>query len=242
MNTFLSCRFCLFLLCFLICIPHIAHSQETHFENWGIGLIFDPNQDVEGHVGAIAETLSGLVLFDDVDGAPIGKILGTEGIQLSCEKQVIQTDPKDLREYGYEINGLMYWEERSGYFRILNHTFPEGIWIRKSELIHYQWKTQSWMDFICQNSLYLYPERLGISMNLRAGPRASAALLVTMHDDHFQIHPTGKTNGLWAEVKVDKYSGAYCSGETDLEKSWTGWVKLLDDKGHPNLWTYTRGC
>lgn len=235
MKTYSFLLACMFLVL-------VLNAQETSFETWGKGLLLDPQQDEEGAYGRLPETLAGIILFDEAGGMPIGKIMGETGLQLSCEQQSIQIQPSDLKEYGYEISGLLYWEEENGYIQIFRNSIPGGVWIRQVELAQHQWTAESWMEFITAGKVILYPERLGIKMNLRETPKASGKLLVTMTDDHFQITPTGRTQGLWAEVEVVKYTGAYCSGESGVSDSWTGWVKLLDDQGHPNLWTYTRGC
>lgn len=98
------------------------------------------------------------------------------------------------------------------------------------------------MKFLLTGGHTLFPESLNIKMNLRAKPEASSELLAQLSDDRFFITPSGKSHGLWVEVKVVQYEDAYCSGNDTIVGNWTGWVKLLDDKGHPNLWYYTRGC
>ena len=227
------------LFCFGLLIIHPVYPQGVSFEDWGIGIMIGPDQN--GDWEANNSSISGLVLFDNPNGMPVGKFVGLGGAILSCEERKVEVDRKDYREYGYETVGLTYWEEREGYLKLLIHSEEEGFWIKKSDALAHGWKAHSWMSFFGKD-ITLFPECLGIRMNLRSEPRPHAQLLVNLSDDRFFINPTGNTKGLWAEVEVTQYNGPYCSGDDKILNSWKGWIKLLDDKGHPNLWFYTRGC
>lgn len=232
-----SCLLCFFLLH----INQVLIAQESSFEAWGIGIVTGPFVQENLPINTVLEALSGLIIFDAPDGIPIGKLTGADGLQMSCNAQVIEVDSKDLREYTYGLSGLIYFEEKQGYLRMFNHSYSGGVWVRRSELTQHDWKSLTWMDFLMAGNT-LFPESLNINMNLRAKPEAASQLLVKLSDDRFFITPTGKSQGLWAEVKVVQYEEPYCSGNDKVIGNWTGWVKLLDDKGHPNLWYYTRGC
>lgn len=227
-------------LLWLFCIQGIL-AQETSFEAWGIGITMGSFDQENIPTDSLLEDLTGLIVFDTPNGIPIGKLVGVEGLQMSCNAQMIQIDQRDFREYTYGVSGLTYFEEKEGYLRMFTHSYAGGVWVRQSELAYQEWNKQTWMEFLLTGHT-LFPESLKVKMNLRAKPEAGATLLTTLSDDRFFITATGKSQGLWAEVKVVQYEEAYCSGNDTILNTWTGWVKLLDDKGHPNLWYYTRGC
>lgn len=216
-------------------------AQETSFSAWGIGVVMGSFDQENIPTDSLLEDLAGLIVFDAPDGIPIGKLMGMEGLHMSCNGKVMEVDPRDFREYTYGVSGLTFFEEKQGYLRMFNHSYLGGIWVRQSELAYQEWAWETWMDFLLTGHT-LFPESLNIKMNLRVKPEAGAQLLANLSDDRFCITPTGKSQGLWAEVKVAQYEEAYCSGNDKVIGNWTGWVKLLDDKGHPNLWFYTRGC
>lgn len=156
--------------------------------------------------------------------------------------RIVNLHASDAVSIGYEEVALTVFEENDYGFKVaLNHTNGEGYWISKTDVKRYHLSHWSWMDYLTKNYVTLFPEALGIPMNLREQPNATSNKLATLDTDVYQITPTGKTDGLWAQVSVSLFSAPYCE-DAVFKRKFTGWVKLLDDKGYPNLWFYAKGC
>ena len=93
--------------------------------------------------------------------------------------------------------------------------------------------------FLKRNTGFFAPET---GLNLRSGPGIHNSKIVTLRGDSYSITLTGKLNGLWAEVEVELWEGNCCEEDCKVINNYKGWIKLLDNKGYPNVWFYTRGC
>ena len=59
---------------------------------------------------------------------------------------------------------------------------------------------------------------------------------------HGYIMYVQEVKGDWMRVRLDVPS-SYCASKKDPEpRSWEGWIRYLDDDGHPLVWFYARGC
>ncbi|MEM7655284.1 MAG: hypothetical protein AAF399_04080 [Bacteroidota bacterium] len=207
-----------------------AQVAAPEFHLWGIGLLHHTSATEHFSRDSLLPHLIGMPTYANAQGESTG---------VFEELDILEAD---LREYAYGTEGLIFLEEKNGYLRVLYRTTKGGLWLSREDLQQRGWEMEKWMDFFLHFSPTLFPRALGVNMNLRTMPFAHSKRLTTMTDDAFFIRLTGKTNGLWAEVEVQEWEGTYCEDQGKLQNEWTGWVKLLDDRGYPNLWFYTRGC
>ncbi len=90
----------------------------------------------------------------------------------------------------------------------------------------------------------------GLNLNLRDAPQATATKVhrITSHpaydDPYFTIQLTGDTQGNWAQVKVIRYPTKedYCRGRKGEAQILKGWIKVLNNEGFPNIWSYSDPC
>ncbi len=141
---------------------------------------------------------------------------------------------------GYEIDGLIVHKEQDGFLKIM---YTEGdflAWVSIAELRKAGFSYKSWKMFVVYSGRTFYTMNYG--MNVRTTPKANGDLVLMVKGDEFEIEPTGKSDGLWAEVIIKEYNSEYCEEPHDLIKTYHGWMKILDDKGFPNIWFYAKGC
>ena len=223
-----------------------ASAPATPFHEWGIGVIHFPAAREFFEIDSLLNGLESVLVYAKPNGDVCGKLV-SEGILLNGKSTPLSLDPKDAKGVGYEVDGLIYLAEEAGFVKIAYHTtlaYTEtgGIWVKREALEQRGFQAQSWMGFLLESEITLFPNALGIRMNLRAEPHAKGKWLTTLEDDRYFIHPTGNASGIWAEVKVSLMREEFCSGDETIVQEWTGWVKLLDDLMYPNLWFYSGGC
>lgn len=233
-----------FILIFLISISVNFTFAESYDKHWGIGIIAvsDINQISEGvyipeNINLYNEkkNKTGDIKNGNYRVAP--KIsIGSKVFEYRYDKKVA----KDFIEVGYEGVVLKYYEEKGDLLKVLVNTSETSCYIKKSDLNKSGYVPMPWMQFLLNKNVEFYAPETGL--NLRKGAGIDQEKIVTLRGDVFEIKLTGKTNGLWAEVEVEKYDSHYCTGAHILEQKYKGWIKLLDDKGYPNIWFYSRGC
>ncbi|WP_152425252.1 SH3 domain-containing protein [Nafulsella turpanensis] len=83
-------------------------------------------------------------------------------------------------------------------------------------------------------------------MNLKTGPSTEYEVVKTLQGDTMQITLTETCKGNWCKVKVTEHKEHPCTGtasnKDNIVREYEGWIKLLDEKGMPNVWHYTKGC
>ena len=230
-----------------------AGEWSTDFLSWGKGVIMPVNS--WELYSEYQQFYFPLEIDIPVYNGPGGAVIGTLYLPLSNDengehegyytaagtKNHIAVNRQDLRRITYEHNGLLFFEEKDGFVRVLHHSLNTQVWIRMKNLEIYDLKAITWMEFMKSNRTSYSPhDRIG--MNLRKSPEVKDNKIATMRGDLFSIQLTGTTQGLWAEVKVEQYDVHPCEGDSKTLNSWTGWIKLLDDSGYPNIWYYPSGC
>jgi len=154
-------------------------------------------------------------------------------------------NPNDWIEVTYEGVCLKYYRQKDEYIQILIHYSPKGFWISAKELQKVGFNIVDWKSFLLAGKSGYYPAVAEKGLILREEPSIESAGIISLEfegPEDYMITLTGKTEGLWAEVNVTT-NGFYPCGDAKVKKrNYSGWVKLLDDKGFPNIWFYTRGC
>ncbi|MEZ4773195.1 MAG: hypothetical protein R3D00_08430 [Bacteroidia bacterium] len=241
------------LLLILSCSSAFAGEWDTNPQLWGIGVITTGDSS-----GFIAENVPMILPFGvdfPIYESPNGPVIGTiqspggENYQFArpvfilagkTQKQFI--DERDSREINYDASGLIFFEEKDGFLRILSHTLQKPAWIKIANLRACHLKPVRWMDHILQIGSSLFHPHDTIALNLRKSPSPSGEKITSMKGDTYLIAFTGNRQGLWAEVEVTLYDIHPCEGDAKIQNTWKGWVKLMDDAGFPNIWYYTGGC
>lgn len=195
----------------------------------------------------------GFTVYDN----PKGKMIGTlEKISRPSENNQIINEiyfrtkgkkikVENFREIGYEIFAINYSDSSDGFVKVLDTA--KNYWLSISEIEKHGFKTVNWRDqMIAQsnNILGYYANEPGLK--LRKEPNSESEILDSVRGDLFEIKLTKTTSGQWCKVKVIKYREHPCSTDLEeaenIESQTEGWLKIIDDKGEPNLWSYMRGC
>jgi len=203
--------------------------------------------------GCVLSPDEGFLLYDSPGGKNIGTIkriitddqsfykifyVDTSGLQK-------ELPPEYMAEVSYEIWALRYEEKKENYIRI--GSGKDSAWINLEELEEQQFQTVSWMHYFIDTSnnvLGYYANEPGL--RIRTQPSSSGEIAGSVRGDLFEIKLLNETNGNWFKVKVKKYKEHPCKTDLDetvnMEYIQEGWIKVIDDEGNPNLWSYVRGC
>lgn len=237
-----------FLLLTLIC----SNSFGQKLQN---GLILPENSGDNGLCCVYVPT-EGFNIYGKPNGSKIGLLTRNVESNTGNESsyhvyldqnngEPIQLSLDDFKEIGYEEWTVSYFERANGFLRILNDQV--SYWISEKDVTDKHFKIQEWPEFLFDNAgllLGFYANEPGL--NLRTSASTNGNILKTLKGDLFEITPTAERDGLWMKVKVKKYKEHICesslSEDEILVYELTGWIKVVDDSGLPNLWYYSRGC
>ncbi len=225
------------ILLLLLILPILLPAQNSA---WGIGVLSLP-YDSNGKIN----------VYDAPNGKTEGSLGVEENIYAPGTRTIIWRDGKfggprmhipdeAVISIGYEIQGLIVHEERDGHLKIMYREGEIISWIAIEELQKEGFIYQPWISFMSDPNRTFFTMSYG--MNIREQPNINATRILTVKGDQFEIEPTGKTKGLWAEVVIKEYNSVYCEEPHHLIKTYHGWMKILDDEGFPNVWFYPKGC
>ncbi len=205
----------------MICFPAKAISQD---ESWGIGTL-----------SAYYKSHS-LNVYD----APNGTIKGSLSVDDRGELSYWEDGPRLAIDHNaiLQVNldefRLKVFQEENGFIKIFSSGNSNQAWLSLIELGKTVYYYIPWIDFMSNPSHHFFANNYG--MNVRSEPRASAERITAVKGMKFTIIPTGATDGLWAEVIIKEYDAEYCEENRKLIRESRGYMKILDDKGYPNVW------
>ncbi len=209
------------ILLFILCFPTKGISQD---ESWGIGTL---SAYYKSH------TLT-------VYNAPNGTIKGSLSVDDRGEIAYWEDGPRLIVDGDAKLQvnidefRLKVFKEEEDFIQIFSNDSTDQAWLSLVEIAKTVYYYVPWIDFMSTPSQDFFAQSFG--MNLRSEPSASGELITTAKGMNFTIIPTGSTNGLWAEVIVMEYDAEYCEENRKLIKESRGYMKILDDKGYPNVW------
>lgn len=209
-------------IAFIFLSPLVGTSQDA---NWGIGFL------------EIGHEIHSLNLYD----APHGTNTGTLGKESLDDHRLMWREegpsliipPGAFQKINMDLFGLIVFQEQDGFIKIFSKNGEQDVWISLIEVSQTQTIYRPWIKYMTGTSAPLFA--LNYGMNVREQPDAKATKIVTAKGEKFNIEPTGRTNGLWAEVIIKEYDNDYCS-KRNLIKEYQGWMKILDNEGYPNIW------
>lgn len=211
-------------LIILFSFPSKAISQDS---SWGIGLL---KIDYERHE---------IKLYDAPKGAIKGS-LGMEGSNGYHELTYREEGPSLIfpenafRRINLDESRLTVFKEQDGFIQIFSADGESQAWVSLIELAKTKSQYEPWIDFMSDPNNLFFAQNYG--MNIRVEPAAHSKRITTAKGEKFSIKPTGIINGLWAEVIVVEYDQDYCHGGSKIIREYRGHMKILDDKGYPNVW------
>ncbi|MGK7392215.1 MAG: SH3 domain-containing protein [Candidatus Cyclobacteriaceae bacterium M2_1C_046] len=157
---------------------------------------------------------------------------------------ISEIDLNNFYQVGYEEYAIKYFNKKGNFVQIINE--DSELWLDVRNIEQEKFETITWRDFLIKNSgkvLGYYANDPGL--NLREAATTNSKVIKTLEGDLFQITPTKETKGNWVKVLVKKFKEHPCVNGFDedlIQYELEGWVKIVDDKGLPNVWFYSRGC
>jgi len=208
------------LLIISLCFPSIVVAQDA---SWGIGLLEIDYESPE------------ISLYDSPNGNIKGS-LGREQHELSYRENGPRLifPENSFRQISLDEERLTVFKEQDGFIQIFSNEEENQTWVSLSELAKTNSHYEPWIDFMSNPEHSYFAIEFG--MNIRTGPGAQFKRIITAKGEKFSISTTGKMNGLWAEVIITEYDLDYCDGDSKIIREHRGHMKILDDKGFPNVW------
>lgn len=223
-----------------------ANSQSSDLEKYGIGFLIPEKGAQELCINFPAAVFD---LYDTPGGNKIGTLYKKNfaNLMYSLQKNAasFRIRNEDMAEFQNKTFCLKYFEEKNGFLKVLANSTGRGFWISKKDLGYLRITTKSWFDFFVEKKESFYPS-IDIGLNLREKHEAKSKKIALLKGDYYLVNLTGKTEGLWAEVIVKKYNFLPCKAK-DINtlkpvSEQSGWIKIVDDSGTPNIWFHTHGC
>ena len=252
-NTLTS--FLLLMISFSFTLHSCQNKTETEKIETKRGIIvpiFDSLKFSEKYC-CILSPEQGFSVYDNPKGKIIGKLkrIGNakEDDQVPYKIYLItgekKVEIKNFRQIDYEIFAINYTDSSDGFVKVLDTL--KNYWLSVAEIEKHGFKTITWRDQMIkesENTLGYYANEPGL--RLRKEPNSESEIMGSVRGDLFEIKLTKTTSGQWCKVKVIKYKEHLCNTDLEeaenIESKTEGWLKIIDDNGEPNLWSYTRGC
>ena len=195
----------------------------------------------------------GFSVYDNPKGNVIGTLKRMGNIekddQVPYKIYLVVGDKKvkvnKYREIGYELYAINFIDSIDGFVKVLDR--EKNYWLSVSEINNQGFIIESWMEHLIKKSetvLGYYANEPGL--RVRKQPNVTSEIIGSVRGDLFEINLTTNINGKWCRVKITKYKEHPCNSELsddqNIEYKTEGWMKIIDDNGEPNLFSYTRGC
>lgn len=242
MKNFKKLLFALFALPISI----IAQSPLNGEPGWGIGVILPQPCNAQNAYGFTFPRES-ITTYNQPNGKAVGKIASKMQNELSYMEcieynNVVPFPEKAWQEVDYEQSAVVVYAVNGEWLAVQTTSDPVSYrWIKTTDLELQGYRYQLWKDFLLQRTHSFYPMPDN-GLNLRDGAGTEFNVVTKLTNGDHLLHFTGKSKGAWMEVKAELWPLHPCEGGEKASKTYTGWIKALDDKGFPNVWFDTRGC
>lgn len=142
---------------------------------------------------------------------------------------------------GYDGIGIEIFEinERQG--KIFLEDLNIYYWVNLEDFEPHELMYYSWVEFFNKFDISLFAVD---TILLKEEPDENSKTIVKINDLRYTLSMTGKQKGIWSEVKIQKYfdqKGIFGNFPKPTNE-YKGWIKILDNKGSPNVWFYAKGC
>lgn len=146
----------------------------------------------------------------------------------------------DYRTISYDGSRVIYSQIDDEFVKILDNTCQSNVWVKVSDLRAAGFYPQSWQDHLTTYKT----EYFAIENNklmLWGSHKKERSLLTKIEDRTFAIRLTGEIEDGYCKAIVIKYDSELKHERKEI-KRWMGWLKVINDKGHPLIWYYPMGC
>lgn len=234
------------ILTVFIAAAFCCRTSSAQSTVWGAGIVI-PEKGISEL--AINMPYTSFELLDSPGGKKAGTIFMKNSLNLvyslNSKMIVCRVSADDITEVAAHGYCLKYYQAQGDFIKVLQASTGTGLWLSRTELKYLHLAPQDWFSFLVTRKSGFHPV-VDIGLNLRQEPDAAGKKIVLMKGDRYMIDLDGQTDGLWAKVTVKRFASRPCAssdpaGLTPLEQL-SGWIKIVDDKGFPNIWFYPHGC
>jgi hypothetical protein len=230
-----------------------SHAADTPGGPVALGVIGQP---ILGETGcpkaASAET--GIPLYAEVGGTVAARLQWTQPPAQGCAVYLVRDGqpqrlyrPDDMPEIDYESAALAFFDVRGEFALVFAQAFPPGYWIRFRDVP--DGRLHRWPELVMASDHFGYRDFNGLA--LHQAPSADSPVLVTLRERRVaanpvhQLLPIGELAGDWGRFDVIEFNGDFDPMAQDPDakptgRRWTGWLRLVDERGARRLWFYTR--
>ena len=238
--------------------------SEILSQKWGTGLLLSKSNSFATQYKILFPNKGLFTLYDKPGGSNIGTVnLNTTNENSSSDNLTMQqlssstsaiyrtllinrnntvfkqaVHPKDIIKVNGNIYGVKIYAQKNGYLQIFPHSMRHKAWIAINDLDKQGFQFSSWRDYLLARPKKHWNVHAGSGLNLRETSNVKGKNILTIKRELFKINLTGQTKGLWMQVNVTRVSPD-CLKEFE---QYQGWIKALDDKGFPNIWSANSGC
>jgi hypothetical protein len=202
---------------------------------WGIGIISNSIRNKSESINFPDTVIN---VYDIPNGLIIGKIIkqkngGYYNIQLELKdsNEKFQITIQDLIEIYYEGTCLKYYEKKNNFIQCLLNLRNGGVWISIDDLTKNGFSPIDWTTFLlATKTTYFSILSKGDLVFDEMGNVIDTLKIVKNY-----VRLINKADNGYVKVKI------FSSEKTDDNISKTGWIKIIDEKGHPTIFFGTRG-
>jgi len=232
------------LTLFLWLLPFLVQAQT--YQN-GLLLPINPEKVASANEFTVYLPKGGFPAYDTPNGQRIGRIdfaahEGDVSFIGATPQSEITAAPEYYKQISYSKSVLVYNAQKQGFVRVMGK-----YWLKARDVQARGFKVDNWQNFLNAKAgklLGYYANDPGL--NLRSAPTIKGKRIKTLKGELMQITPLNVNQGMWAKVRVRKLKRTPCetnlSEKENTEYVLTGWIKILDNDGTPNVWFYPKGC
>ncbi|HEY1405473.1 MAG TPA: SH3 domain-containing protein [Spirochaetota bacterium] len=233
----------IFISAVFICSTIHAFAADLSYDpEWGIGILMPSKVGVYDLAPGMILPENGFRIYELPSGRKYAELLISDNTAIiddeATRREIADADKIMI---GPETFCLKIYETTANYVKVLVSTRKGGYWIANKDITATNFKNAPWITVLLMIKQGLYVT-VDEGLNLRNAPSATATKIVTMKTETFILKLTGKTKENWAEAEVVEMDKNPCDGDAKEVNHYTGWVKIIDDKGFPNVWYPVVGC
>ncbi len=234
-----------FLIIGFLMFVYQGTAQEGPYLSSGIGVIC-PEKGINTRTLNFPQ--APIELLDAAGGKKVGFIIKKNSLNIMYQLdgngfpyRVADKDLAEMTPLGY---CLKIFQREGDFVKVLVNSTGRGYWISLKELGYLRFNSICWIDWMKTQKVIFAP-MVDVGINLRVSADAESRKIALLKGPLYGIVLTGNTEGSWAEATVSRYSTNPCksSGLTPKAiETQSGWLKVIDDGGMPNIWYFPRGC
>lgn len=220
-----------------LCFSHGKTIYGSDLKSKGIGILIHKKLTPHGERLHFPEDLTMKVydskksIVGDISSLNFNVILSIDNSKTFVNTEMI----------AYDGFAIIIYSISENFYEIKSESINFPIWLKKSDLSKNDLEYFIWNNFLLKYQKHLYPL---MPLNLRSIPDKNGNKIAFVKNQRFEIILTGQINENWAKVNVNEYSDDEqdCGSNAKVLNKYSGWLKITDDNGTPNVWFYPKGC